>query len=57
MLEIVMATHAGMTTDEFELIVKDWVATAKHPALQTALHRHRVSADARVASLPARERV
>jgi phosphoglycolate phosphatase-like HAD superfamily hydrolase len=30
-LEIVMATHAGMTTDEFEKIVKDWIATAKHP--------------------------
>ena len=31
MLEIVMATHAGMTTEEFEQIVKDWLATAKHP--------------------------
>jgi phosphoglycolate phosphatase-like HAD superfamily hydrolase len=30
-LEIVMATHAGMTTGEFEQIVKDWLATAKHP--------------------------
>jgi phosphoserine phosphatase len=30
-LEIVMATHAGMTTEEFETIVKDWIATAKHP--------------------------
>jgi phosphoglycolate phosphatase-like HAD superfamily hydrolase len=30
-LEIVMATHAGMTTEEFEKIVKDWIATAKHP--------------------------
>ena len=30
-LEIVMATHAGMTTVEFERIVKDWIATAKHP--------------------------
>jgi phosphoserine phosphatase len=30
-LEIVMATHAGMTTEEFEKVVKDWVATAKHP--------------------------
>jgi hypothetical protein len=30
-LEIVMATHAGMTTAEFEKIVKDWIATAKHP--------------------------
>ncbi len=29
--EIIMATHAGMTTDEFELIVKDWIASAKHP--------------------------
>ena len=30
-LEIVMATHANMTTQEFEQIVKDWLATAKHP--------------------------
>jgi phosphoserine phosphatase len=30
-LEIVMATHAGMTTTEFEQVVKDWIATAKHP--------------------------
>jgi len=31
LLEIVMATHAGMTTVEFERIVKDWLATTKHP--------------------------
>jgi hypothetical protein len=29
--EIVMVTHAGMTTAEFEQIVKGWIATAKHP--------------------------
>ena len=29
--QIVMATHAGMTTDEFEKLVTDWIATAKHP--------------------------
>jgi hypothetical protein len=29
--EIVMATHAGMTTTEFEQVVKDWIATARHP--------------------------
>jgi phosphoserine phosphatase len=29
--EIVMATHTGMTTTEFEQVVKDWLATAKHP--------------------------
>ncbi len=31
LLEIVMATHAGMTTEEFESTVKDWLATARHP--------------------------
>jgi hypothetical protein len=30
-LEIIAATHAGMTTEEFDKIVKDWIATAKHP--------------------------
>ena len=30
-LEIVMATHAGMTTTEFEKIVGDWITTARHP--------------------------
>lgn len=30
-LEIVMNTHAGMTTDEFEQIVKNWISTARHP--------------------------
>jgi hypothetical protein len=30
-LELFMATHAGMTTVEFEQIVKDWIATARHP--------------------------
>jgi phosphoserine phosphatase len=31
LLDLVMATHAGMTTDEFATIVTDWIATAKHP--------------------------
>lgn len=29
--ELVAATHSGMTTDEFEKIVTDWLATARHP--------------------------
>jgi hypothetical protein len=33
-LEIIMATHAGMTSEEFELLVRDWIATAKHPVLK-----------------------
>jgi phosphoserine phosphatase len=31
LIEVVMATHAGMTTKEFEEIVSDWLATATHP--------------------------
>ena len=30
-LEIIEATHSGMTTEEFEQIVKKWVARAVHP--------------------------
>jgi len=31
LLELAMATHAGMTTEEFEQIVNNWITTAKHP--------------------------
>lgn len=31
LLKIVAVTHAGMTTEEFEKTVNDWIATAKHP--------------------------
>jgi len=31
LMEIVMAAHAGITTEEFSKIVSDWIATAKHP--------------------------
>src|SRR3954454_19720474 len=31
MMELVMVSHAGMTTEEFERIVKEWLATARHP--------------------------
>jgi phosphoserine phosphatase len=30
-LEIMTATHAGLTTEEFRQIVVDWLATARHP--------------------------
>ena len=30
-LEIIVASHAGMTTTTFEKIVSDWIATARHP--------------------------
>ncbi len=31
LLELMMATHTGNTTEEFNAIVKDWIATATHP--------------------------
>jgi len=31
LVELIMATHTGNTSEEFEQIVKDWIATAKHP--------------------------
>ena len=31
LVELVMVTHAGMTSNEFANIVTDWLATARHP--------------------------
>jgi hypothetical protein len=31
LIELLMATHAGMTATEFEQIVGNWIAKAKHP--------------------------
>ncbi len=31
MLTVVAETHTGITTDEFQQVVKDWFATARHP--------------------------
>lgn len=31
LLELVMGTHAGMTTEEFSAIVTEWLDTARHP--------------------------
>jgi len=31
LLELVNATHAGMTVDDFRLLVSDWITTARHP--------------------------
>jgi len=33
-LELVMATHSGMTTVEFEQTVSDWITSARHPTLK-----------------------
>ncbi len=34
LLQLIMATHAGMTSDEFDATVRQWLATARHPTLK-----------------------
>jgi phosphoglycolate phosphatase-like HAD superfamily hydrolase len=34
LLELVMATHAGLTTEAFEATVREWLAAARHPTLK-----------------------
>jgi AraC-like DNA-binding protein len=31
LVELLMASHAGMSSDEFDAIVRDWLRTARHP--------------------------
>lgn len=31
LLEIVAVTHTGVTTDDFHLLVRDWISSARHP--------------------------
>lgn len=31
LLQLIMATHAGLTSDQFTKIASDWIATARHP--------------------------
>ncbi len=57
LLQLVMVSHAGMTSDEFTRIAKDWLGDGEAPEAQPAVHRPRVPADAGGARLPARERV
>ena len=57
LVELMAATHAGMTTDEF---AQDRLRVARdraRPALQAALHRAGLSADAGAARLLARQRL
>jgi phosphoglycolate phosphatase-like HAD superfamily hydrolase len=37
LMEIIAVTHSGMNTEEFQKIVKDWIATAKHPTTKRPL--------------------
>src|SRR5689334_2947755 len=37
--QIVAATHVGITTDEFERVVTDWMASARHPITKRAYNQ------------------
>lgn len=39
LLEMAMATHAGVTSEEFNQVVGDWLATARHPKTGMAYHK------------------
>jgi phosphoglycolate phosphatase-like HAD superfamily hydrolase len=39
LLEMVHASHAGVTTEEFEKLVRDWFATARHPRFKQPYSR------------------
>ena len=39
LLQLVMASHAGMTTDEFAATVRQWLSTARHPRFQKPYHQ------------------
>jgi len=34
LLQLLMATHSGMTSEEFERIASDWIVEARHPKVQ-----------------------
>jgi phosphoserine phosphatase len=34
LMELVMATHSGMSSDEFEATVREWISRARHPSTQ-----------------------
>ena len=57
LVEIMAATHTGKTTAEFEKIVNAWIATAKHPTTEPAVHRDACTSRCSSAGLPARQRL
>ena len=55
--KILAATLTGMSVETFQAEVKEWLADREGPALEAALHRADLSADAGGAALPARQRL
>ena len=57
LLEVMGATHAGNTTDEFAAIVTEWIGSAHHPKFKRPVYGPRLPADAGGTRLFAGERL
>ena len=57
LVEIIMATHAGTTTEEFEDIVRDWLTTAKHSKTGRRYNEMIYQPMVELLLLPARKRI
>ena len=55
LVELVMASHAGMSTAEFEQIVTDWFDKARHPRFKRPYTELGLSTDARAPGVSARQ--
>ena len=55
--QIIGATHAGMTSEDFNGIARDWFEGAEHPRFHRPYTRTRVPADGRGPRAPPGERV
>jgi FMN phosphatase YigB (HAD superfamily) len=55
--ELVMTTHAGMTTEEFQKIVTDWLLSARDPKFKRPYTELVYQPMIRAARLPSRQRV
>ena len=55
-IELLAATHAGMTADEFSAIASNWIKTAKHPRFKRLYTECVYQPQLELMSLPARER-
>ena len=57
MVQLIAATHMGMSSEEFNRITSGWMANARQPKFKRSYTENDLSADARSARLPARQRL
>jgi haloacid dehalogenase-like hydrolase len=55
--EIVIATHSGLSTDDFEAVARAWIEKTRHPKTNKLFTEMVLPADARVAGLSPGQRL